>query len=190
MKKLLLTVLCLAAAAFTSCGGDEENETAELQFIDVRVEMSDGSIPTGYVYLFRVPSGYSVDVKDLHFSKSTYTPYLEYTYSSKSGNMYPISDYGKSYKGELSPYGALNYAHHVIYWNTLSSRYGTPQAGDKYIVAVFLNGDFLWWSSHQFMITKNSTITVKLPSTSPTSGEKCYNAGTWTMEDYKSVWEE
>lgn len=193
MRKLLLTTLCLAAAILVSCGSDdEESETTELQFVDVRVEMSDGSIPTGNVYLFRVPSGYSVDAEDLYFSTLTYRPHLKYTYSSKSDDMYPISDYGKASKGELSPYSALNYAHHVIYWYALSSRYGTPQAGDKYIIAVFLNGDFVWWSSHQFSITKNSTITVKLPASSPTydssiGGYSVYNAGTWTMEDYKSV---
>lgn len=190
--------MCLAAAFLTSCSGDdEESGTSELQFIDVRVEMSDGTIPTGNVYLFRVPSGYSVDIEDLYFSTSTYfglaySPYLKYTYSSQTDKMFPISDYGKSSKGELSPYESLNYTHHVIYWYNLSSLYGTPQAGDKYVVAVFLNGSFEWWSSHQFTITKNSTITVKLPASSPTydasiGGYSVYNAGTWTIEDYKSV---
>lgn len=182
-----------AATLFVSCGGDdEESSTTELQFVDVRVEMSDGAIPTGNVYLFRVPSGYSVDVEDLYFSTMTYCPQLKYTYSSETDKMFPISDYGKSSKGELSPYESLNYAHHVIYWYNLSSLYGTPQAGDKYVVAVFLNGSFEWWSSHQFTITKNSTITVKLPASSPTydasiGGYSVYNAGTWTIEDYKSV---
>ena len=96
--------------------------------------------------------------------------------------MYPISGYGSKYKGELLTDKEKGYSLHSIYWYELSSLYGTPKAGDEYLVFVNLNNGTYARASKRFVITKNSIIKVKLPSC--TDKSEFVNAK-WEILDYK-----
>lgn len=64
----------------------------------------------------------------------------------------------------------------------LSSLYGIPKEGDEYLLFVRLYNGTYAKSSKRFVITKNSLITVKLPSCTDKSE---FVNGEWSISDYK-----
>lgn len=186
MKKLLFLLVIAFPLVFTSCSKDDENNNDnELKFIQIKVTSADTPTPNGNVYLFKV-SGYNVnDDYPLFWSYGNlaYTPTLSYKYNGEESAMLPVSEYGSKYKGDLLLSEKDGYSVHSIYWYNLSSLYGTPQIGDEYLIFVTLRNGTYAKASKRFIITKNSLITVKLPTCKDKSK---FVDGEWTISDYSS----
>lgn len=185
MKKILFLLVMLPFFALTSCSSDDENnQDNELKFIQIKVTSDDTPTPNGNVYLFKV-NGYNIDDDYPSFwsyGSLAYTPTLSYKYNGEESAMLPVSEYGKESKGNLLFKENEGCSIRSIYWYELSSRYGTPKAGDEYLVFVTLRNGTYAKASKRFVITKNSLITVKLPTCTDKSK---FVEGKWTISDYK-----
>lgn len=180
MKKILF--LMLLAPLFLSCSSDDDNEgkNDKLEFIQVKVTSEDAPAPNGNVYLFKV-NGYALDSDKPNSWAVDYTPVLSYKDNGESESMLPISDYGTKTKGDLQLNEKDGYSVHSFYWNNLSSKYGKPEAGDEYLIFIELRNGTYARASKRFVITKNSLITVKLPTCTDKSK---FVEGSWSISDY------
>lgn len=183
MKKILFLMAILPILIFTSCSSDsdEEDNDNDLEFIQVKVTSEDTPTPNGNIYLFKV-NGYDIDSDIPNSWAIDYTPVLFYKYNGEDKSMIPISEYGQKYKGELLQNEKEGYSVHSIYWYELSSLYGTPKPGDEYLLFIQLRNGTYAKSSKRFVITKNSLITVKLPTCKDKSE---FVDGVWTISDYE-----
>ncbi len=183
MRKILFLMATLSILMFTSCssGSDEEDNDNNLKFIQVKVTSEDTPTPNGNIYLFKV-NGYNIESDSPNSSAIDYTPVLFYKYNGEDKLMIPISEYGKKYKGELLLNEEEGYSVHSIYWYEPSSLYGTPKPGDEYLLFIQLRNGTYAKSSKRFIITKNSLITVKLPTCKDKSE---FVDAVWTISDYE-----
>lgn len=185
MKKILFFLAIAFPLVFASCSkDDDEKQDSELEFIQIKVTSADTPTPNGNVYLFKV-NGYNIDDDYPSFwsyGSLAYTPTLSYKYNGEESAMLPVSEYGKERKGNLLFKENEKCSIHSIYWYELSSRYGIPKVGDEYLVFVTLRNGTYAKASKRFVITKNSLITVKLPTCTDKSK---FVEGEWTISDYK-----
>lgn len=185
MKKILFLLATLPMIVFTACSSDDDdNKDNELKYIQIKVTSEDTPTPNGNVYLFKI-NGYNLDNDHPRFwdyGKLAYTPTLSYKYNGEQSAMLPVSEYGSKYKGDLLLSEKDGYSVHSIYWSNLSSLYGTPKIGDEYLIFVTLRNGTYAKASKRFIITKNSLITVKLPTCKDKSE---FVDGEWTISDYK-----
>ncbi|MEG2191445.1 MAG: hypothetical protein RRY05_08755 [Bacteroidales bacterium] len=170
MKKLIL--LC-SLLVFLACSKDSSNETNDLEYIQIRVNSDDINIPNGDVYLFKV-SGYTI-TNDTPIDMDNIPVSLSYISNGENSYMLSVSDKSSLYKSE-------NYSVTSINWEGLSSLYGTPKAGDEYLIYISLNNGTYARATKRFIITKNSIINVRLTTCKDYS--KIVPA-TWTITDYK-----
>lgn len=184
MKKILF-VMAILPFFFASCSSDDDGDNAEgLEFVQIQVTSEDTPTPNGNVYLFKV-SGHEIEDDNPLFwdwGKMAYIPTLSYKSNGESKSMLPISEYGKESKGDLLMNNDKGCSLETFYWDDLSSLYGTPKAGDEYLVFVALRNGTYAKASKRFVLTKNSIIRVKLPSC--TDEAKFVNAN-WSISDYK-----
>lgn len=186
MKRFCFLFVGIVFFMFSACssGSDKEDEDDELEFIQLRVTSEDTPTPNGNVYLFKV-NGYDIKSETplfFNYGDIAYTPTLTYKSNGEDKTMIPISEYGKKNKGDLLLNENEKYSTHTFYWYQLSSIYGTPKPGDEYLVFIVLRGDTYAKTSKRFTVTKNSKITVKLPTCKE---ESRFVEGEWSISDYK-----
>lgn len=179
MKKLLL--LLLVVPLFISCGsGDEEKDGNNLEFIQVRVTSDSNATPNGNVYLFKV-NGYDLVSDKPNSTSMEYDPFLSYKYNNETRYMSAISATGSKSKGDLIISEKYGSSVGSIFWDDLSSLYGVPKSGDEYILLVVLRTGKYERAYKRLTITKNSTISVHIPSSDDYSK---YVDATWNISDY------
>lgn len=182
MRKILFILATLPILLLTSCSSDSNNDNDEgLEFIQVRVTSEDTPTPNGNIYLFKV-NGYELDSEEPNSWAIKDTPVLFYKHNGESETMLPISEYGSQNKGNLLLDEKEGYSAYSFYWHSLSSSYGTPKSGDEYLIFIELRNGTYARASKRFVITKNSLITVKLPTCTDKSK---FVDGEWSISDYK-----
>lgn len=179
MKQILFTVMTVLL--LLGCSKENEEKSNELEFIQVKVTSEDTPTPDGNIYLFKV-SGYKIDSDRPNSWAIDNTPFLSYNYNGESKTMLPISEYGSKHKGDLLLNEKEGYSVESFYWNNLSSTYGTPTAGDEYLVFIELRNGTYARASKRFKINNNSQITVKLPTCTDKSR---FVDGEWSIADYQ-----
>lgn len=179
MKKI--SFLMMAALLLVGCSKDSEEKDDGLKFIQIKVTSADTPTPNGNVYLFKV-NGYNLEGDHPNSWTIDDTPFLSYKYNGESKTMLPISEYGSKYKGDLLLNEKEGYSAKSFYWNNLSSTYGTPIAGDEYLVFIELRNGTYARASKRFKINNNSQITVKLPTCTDKSR---FVDGEWSIADYQ-----
>ena len=192
MKKTFLQSVLLVAIlsfGFVACSKDDEDNndnSSSLEFIQVRVYSEDVTAPEGNVYLFYVEN-YINEIDNMHpFTRLEWTPMISYTsrVDGKSSYMSPVSKYGTKSKGRLGVYPDKNYSVTSIGWSDLSSYYGTPKAGGRYVLYVALDDDILLKSSKELTISKNSIVEVHFPKASKKYDSRWVEAE-FIVKDYK-----
>lgn len=156
---------------FFSCSSDENtSNNDELEFIQIKVTSTDASMPKGKIALLYLGDKNleSITVADGKIIGST----------GSNEYIYPVS---KKTEGEDLVNGKDNYSIKSFYWNELSSLYGTPQPGKKYVVFIKLKEGKTPIAYKVFTISKNSSIDVHIPSASEYS--EIVNAD-WKISDY------
>lgn len=182
MKKILFLLAMLPMFLFTACSSDDDEEqNNELEFIQIKVTSEDTPTPNGNVYLFKV-SGYDITSDKPNRWTIDYTPILFYKYNGESETLFPISEYGKQSKGDLLLNEKEGCSVRSFFWYELSSQYGTPKAGDEYLIFIELRNGTYARATKRLTITKNSLITVKLPTCTDHSK---FVEGEWTISDYR-----
>lgn len=182
MRKLISILGMMLLMFLYSCSSDDnESGSNQLEFIQILVTSEDTPTPNGHVYLFKI-GGYEINDDKPNDWAIDYTPFLSYEYNGERRYMYPISEYGSKYRGDLLINKDKGYSVHTFYWSMLSSLYGIPKEGDEYLLFVRLYNGTYAKSSKRFVITKNSLITVKLPSCTDKSE---FVNGEWSISDYK-----
>lgn len=189
MKKYLFLLAFGLPLFFGSCStnDDDAKNKDELQLLQIRVTSKDIAEPNGNVYLFYVNNYKNINGKpSVAWWYEEPVPYYDYEKSDGTGyKIVPVSDWGKMSSGKLEQSGN-GYSVHTIYWNNLSSLYGTPLPGGRYIVCVFLKNEIntIIYSapiSKEYILKKNSVITVHLPMCTDMSG---YEKAKWSISGY------
>ncbi|MBQ6204164.1 MAG: hypothetical protein IJK46_08745 [Prevotella sp.] len=185
MAILMVTIPCVD---FTSCGSDDDdspNNSSSLDFIQVRVYSEDVTAPNGNAYLFYVDN-YLDMIEDLRPSTVLeWTPTISYQYNRETKYMTPISKYGSKYKGDLLVNENKGYSVHSIYWYELSTLYGTPKPGGKYVLMVDLRNGVYLKAYKELTITNNSIIEVHFPKASEKYSSSWIDAN-FIVRDYVS----
>lgn len=96
--------------------------------------------------------------------------------------MTPISSYGSEREGDLLLNSDKGCSLYSIYWDDLALLYGTPKAGDEYLIFIELKNGTHVKASKRFIIERNSVITVKFP---PCADQSDFVNAEWFISDYK-----
>ena len=167
MKYVLYVFATLFVIGLTSCSKDDDGEESpSLDYIQIRVFSEDALAPNGNVYLFYVEN-YINKISSMKPSTVIeWTPTISYTSNHESHIMTPVSKYGSKYKGDLLCCDEEGYSVYSIYWNKLSTLYGTPKPGGKYVLMVDLRSPIFPKAYRELTISKNSIVEVHFPKLS------------------------
>ncbi|MBP5359910.1 MAG: hypothetical protein J6129_00310, partial [Bacteroidaceae bacterium] len=159
-----IIMVAMLSVGFMSCNSDDDDkEKSSLDYIQVRVYSKDITAPNGNVYLFYV-DGYVDKIKSMKpYTTLDWTPLISYTYNRESKYMTPVSKYGTKSDGDLLVNEGKGYSVYSIYWNSLSSLYGIPKSGGKYVLLVELRNGVYLKAYKELTITKNSIVEVHFP---------------------------
>jgi len=187
-QRFLCGVALLLPLCATSCSSDDDDDdsskSSELEYVQIQVTSESDVAPNGNVYLFKV-TGYELE-SDRPLTVLDYKPVLDYKYNGETKYLLPISKYGTKSGGDLLKMEDFNCSVASFYWSSLDTSYGTPKAGDEYIVYVKLrSGDYVK-ASKRFTITKNSTIKVYLEDADE-SAHTTWVDGEWSISDYEEL---
>lgn len=141
-----------------------EEEVSPLKYLKVGVFSEDVSSPNGYAYLFYVEE-YADKMDNMKPANyvTNYTPYMFYSVNGKNQFMYPVSEYGTKKAGQLLTYNDRRYSLQSFNWSELSTTYGTPKPGGKYVLFVMLQDDVYALAYKELTLTKSSIIEVHFP---------------------------
>lgn len=182
MKRFLLLVATVSCLVCTGCSKDASSNDNKLDLIQIRVTSDDEQEPSGNVYLFYLNSSkIELDgAPHITYAYPANVPYLKYKgLQGDDEMMFPCSAYGKSSDGKLLSYGD-GYSQHSIFWYELSTSYGTPLPGGRYVVCICLNGTTYARMYKEFTLTRNAIISVHAPTCKDTPA---FVEAEWSISD-------
>ncbi|MCH4242259.1 MAG: hypothetical protein LKF81_10235 [Prevotella sp.] len=194
MKKTLFFMMMAFAIvfAFSACsGGDDGDDSSKNTFSFLEFNVTSDAVvrPEGNVYIFYKQDGDTVikgkPLLAWWLDGSVSPPYYHYENSfGEDCTIFPISKYASIHDGELHKSGNKPYSYNVFFNDDLSVKNadGTLKSG-KYMIVITSDDYPLETVVYkEFTITKNSIITVKIPS-HPNGDE--YVDAEWNISDYK-----